>query len=128
MKVAELIGAKLDHWAAKAEGLSLARPYSNGRPWDSDAWCIGGDPQRSMYDGPESRHAYAPSSSWEHGGPIIERERITLKSREDERGALDWSAHVGPDPLAALTCWGETPLIAAMRAYVASKYGREVPE
>jgi len=61
------------------------------------------------------------STTWAQAGPIIERENISL---------------AGKDPLhdcwAAMTQYGthkhegHTPLIAAMRCYVASKLGDEV--
>jgi uncharacterized protein DUF2591 len=65
--------------------------------------------------------------------PIIERERITLVASTGQDGVdpLEWSASVGPyshyiDELLPLSSRGPTPLIAAMRAYVASKLGEEV--
>jgi hypothetical protein len=74
------------------------------------------------------------STNWAQGGPIIERENITIAYGEEE---ADWFACVGdsrrfdddtPDGLAKLV--GHTPLIAAMRCYVASKLGDdiEIPE
>jgi hypothetical protein len=58
------------------------------------------------------------ATDWAQGGPLIERECIT----------------VGPNPfgpafaanLSDLDTYGPTPLIAAMRCYVASKLGDEV--
>lgn len=58
------------------------------------------------------------STDWLHGGPIIERERIELWN-----GAGVWYAWL-PGLNARPT--GPTTLIAAMRAYVASKLGDEV--
>jgi hypothetical protein len=55
---------------------------------------------------------------WEHGGPIIEREKIAI----DFDGAA-WCASDNHKPLAN---YGPTPLIAAMRCYVASKLGEDV--
>jgi hypothetical protein len=58
---------------------------------------------------------------WEHGGPIIEREFIWLEISEGQcyahKNGLEFYE-------------GETPLIAAMRCYVASKLGDvvNVPE
>jgi hypothetical protein len=54
---------------------------------------------------------------WEHGGPIIEREKIEL-----EYGGPEWWACIKADEDFS----GPTPLIAAMRCYVASKLGDEV--
>ena len=65
---------------------------------------------------------YHYSTDWELGGPIIEREGINLRALS---GALweaeTWSAEGGQYLLD-----GPTPLIAAMRCYVASKLGDEV--
>lgn len=62
---------------------------------------------------------------WEHGGPIIERELICLDCQFD---ADVWNAWT-PAPeqeTGEVSATGETPLIAAMRCYVASKLGDEV--
>jgi hypothetical protein len=72
---------------------------------------------------------WKPSTDWAQGGPIIEREKIGIQRciRACEyHGWLalkDESFHdrSGPDEV-----WGDTPLIAAMRCYVASKLGEEV--
>ena len=62
------------------------------------------------------------STDWAQGGPIIEREGINLRALS---GALweaeTWSAEGGQYLLD-----GPTPLIAAMRCYVASVLGDEV--
>jgi hypothetical protein len=61
------------------------------------------------------------STDWAQAGPIIQRERITIDARE--HGQL-WVAHsriVGQDGIT-----GPTPLIAALRAFVASKLGEEI--
>ena len=66
------------------------------------------------------------STSWLQVGPIIERERITL--RVNTTPGSRWvafldSAAIGHYPHRQ---HGPTPLIAAMRCYVASKLGDEV--
>jgi hypothetical protein len=71
---------------------------------------------------------FSPSTSWAHGGPIIEREWINVAKHESgaywqaasERWMLD-DGHPSEGP---------TPLIAAMRCFVASKLGDdiEIPE
>ena len=65
--------------------------------------------------------SYSPSINWSQGGPIIEREKINL-----EWSRL-WDGWLAPDKRNAATSFlGPTPLIAAMRCYVASKLGDEV--
>ena len=61
------------------------------------------------------------STDWAQGGPIIEREGITLRSCID--GAA-WDAELAYEE--TILAPGPTPLIAAMRCYVASKLGDEV--
>jgi len=60
---------------------------------------------------------FQPASSWSQGGPIVEREITTL-----ERDGFGWFAR----STSGYTAIGPTPLIAAMRCYVASKLGDEV--
>ena len=57
------------------------------------------------------------STEWAIGGPIIESEGISLYLY----GNSNWEAHVGNKAYQ-----GPTPLIAAMRCYVASRLGAEV--
>lgn len=104
-KTSELTGALLDAAVAKAEGL----PYqvSGGQKLGKTL---------VMALGPIGE-PWFPSSLWGHGGPIIEREGVGL-----HKGHGAWIASL---PYAE-NQYGDTPLIAAMRAYVASKLGDEV--
>jgi hypothetical protein len=104
MKTSKLTRAALDWAVAKCEG--MIRP---------DGGTYAG------YHG--NIHRFKPSTDWTQGGQIIERENISITSTdfpwwECEEG---WYAHIGD-------CYahGLTPLIAAMRCYVASKLGDEV--
>jgi hypothetical protein len=118
--LAEAEGAALDALVAQIEGITgLVEKdgrMCHVREWDPEG-CAWRDSMKDWVMWVD----YAPSQRWDQGGPIIERELITLKSREDESGPLGWAAFVGSDPVVAITCWGDTPLIAAMRAFVASK-------
>lgn len=69
---------------------------------------------------------YRPSLAWQQGGPIIERERIDV---DYDPGEKMWIGHWFGSVEHAVA-YGPTPLIAAMRCYVASKLGEtaEVPE
>jgi hypothetical protein len=58
------------------------------------------------------------STDWSQGGPIIEREEL---SRLRCYGTNEWECLTGE-----VVCEGSTPLIAAMRCYVASKLGDEI--
>ena len=72
---------------------------------------------------------YCYSRDWAAGGPIIEREKIEVKFVEEDIWHFDppgptstwWAMYAGKG------IWiGPTPLIAAMRCYVASQLGDEV--
>jgi hypothetical protein len=58
------------------------------------------------------------STDWAQGGPIIEREELSrlICYNHNEWGCLNGEVF----------CEGPTPLISAMRCYVASKLGDEV--
>lgn len=113
MDVSKLEGAELDAAVAKAEGLT---------PW-ADGWKNATGDYLSWFQ---------PSTRWNEGGPIIEREHITITAyMEREYCGLQselrqpWVANIQwdyPDNR-SVRVWkaGPTPLIAAMRAYVASK-------
>ena len=106
MKTAKLTGPALDWAVAMCEGVA-----------QGDDLDIGFMLERG----------YTPSTNWAQGGPIIEREEIALATgynweatkEIEHRGEADYCIQHGP-----------TPLIAAMRCYVASKLGDtvDIPE
>jgi hypothetical protein len=71
--------------------------------------------ERSTHDEPPLE--YSPSTDWAQGGPIIEWEMIDLKCLPTKQGGVIWRTVCADGP---------TPLIAAMRCYVASKLGDEI--
>ena len=110
IKTSELRGAALDWAVAKCEGL---RTYV------------------------EVVEGFKPSTDWMQGGPIIGRERLGVWFSEavhDENGKVlreaCWYCETccttdnGDEPYQCEI--GDTPLIAAMRCYVASKLGDEI--
>ena len=105
IKVSEITSLQLDWIVTDLEGVKTygikdwleQRPHTTGQRW--------------------SKH-------WAQGGPIIERERIELKVYLRADLVTQWRAVAftsGTVPM-----YGDTPLIAAMRCYVASKLGDEV--
>lgn len=118
VKTSDLIGPALD-WAVET---------AEGRPWPDNA---------SKFLGEQYRR---PSTDWAFGGPIIEREGVHLfvnrvvgtsesGAEVDERDG--WTAYrTGRYWQTQPTYFGPTPLIAAMRCYVAMKLGdvAEVPD
>jgi hypothetical protein len=72
-----------------------------------------------------AEHEY--SSDWAQGGPIIEREKIDLQCWDAH--SMPWKASIDGDTDAGIALYveyGPTPLIAAMRCYVASKLGDNI--
>lgn len=71
-------------------------------------------------------HAYQYSSNWLAGGPIIEREGITVDCVRCDRHIDSWAAAL-PTPRKLACVEGvSTPLVAAMRCYCCAKLGDEV--
>jgi hypothetical protein len=105
MKTSELTGATLDWAVAKCEGGTIRTEHG--------VFLNQGD----GYD------YYTPSTDWAQGGPIIEREGISWHCGNK----ASWHAYGYGS---ADNISGPTPLIAAMRCYVASKLGDnvEIPE
>jgi hypothetical protein len=115
MKTSELTGAALNWAVAKCEG-ATDEWRDDGPFWWDGVPCIrsGGHDVN-----------YRPSSEWWLGGPIIEREGIGLDQYADYP---QWQAFTpAPEQQSGqAVCNGPTPLIAAMRCYVASKLGDEI--
>lgn len=122
MKVSELTGALLDYWVARANGDALPR-INNSGVCGVVVECEDGQAGTKRVD-------FCPSSDWSLAGQVIERERITLSAvRSPEQGGPDpgWCGIAGRED-ARIYMHGATPLIAAMRAFVASKFGAEVSD
>jgi hypothetical protein len=76
-------------------------------------------------DAGEYGPGFKPSTDWAFGGPIIEREGINIIQSGSWLAEMD-ADHSG----AVISAEGPTPLIAAMRCYVASVLGDtvDIPE
>lgn len=110
MKTSDLVGPALDWAVAKCEGVN------------AEAFCLYYEPTEvSDYDShnyPEFHY----STIWAQGGPIIERERISI-IKQDPPADNWWAFNEQQRPGDA---FGPTLLVAAMRCYVASKLGDNV--
>ena len=112
MKTSELTGVALDWAVAECEGLEVFIDDGVVR-----LSVIPEDEQSLLFQS----DLWFPSEDWYQAGSIIERERIAIWGDN----YTYWEAECHPE------CgwhWakGETPLVAAMRCYVASKLGDEV--
>lgn len=132
VKTSELTGDALDWAVAKCEVLQVT--------YDGIAYVVNA-PDRVRWLGARRKRCakYSPSTDWESGGPIIEREHIYIRPTITEGGyrtahsfdAVEAKIELPAgsttyDPHAVVFEYGPTPLIAAMRAYVASKLGDTV--
>ncbi len=114
LKTSELRGAALDWAVAKCETDDTLAVYfdeDTGEPLCHDDW--------------QDNQEFKPSTNWAQGGPIIERESISV-TFYIKYG--DWIATaLGRTPEGrAIGYFDYSPLIAAMRCFVASKLGDEV--
>lgn len=117
VKTNNLSGAALD-WAVAKAGNVTVKLSPTGFLIYTD---------KSIPTGPQGR-VYQPSTNWAQGGPIIEQEFIYA----DRLMGGQWLAAKRNDEGDSFLCaeHGPTPLIAAMRCFVASKLGDvvEIPE
>ena len=140
IKTSELTGAKLDWAVASCEGWHLCfEAIGKG--------CIvykrvgdGGMLEYAVYESGREDNRLAFHLSWAAGGPIIDREGINtaLRYTSVPAEALPdvWDAIINPEFYSAgrpgsgvkkeVITTGPTPLVAAMRCYVVSKFGDEV--
>lgn len=111
-KTATLKDAALDWVVATCEGYTLTIHDACGAAVIAVRGLLTAAPQAHL--------TYAPSNNWAQGGPIIEREKLCIVPQFPSGWAA--TSDNAKDPIEI----GPTPLIAAMRAYVASKLGEEV--
>jgi hypothetical protein len=97
LRTSELTDAALDWAVTKCMGFDHSVTSSEGGMW---GW----------------------ATDWAQGGPIIEREGMQVKKHASNWIALPTNAEFSEEAYQE----GDTPLIAAMRCYVAFKLGDEV--
>jgi len=112
VKTSELNGAALDWAVAKCE-----KPEW----WGNQAETL------------VTKCGFSSSTNWAQGGPIIERESISVWLHPDDNcwhaASLEWmTADTESNEFISMreSGTGDSPLIAAMRCYVASKLGDSV--
>lgn len=120
IKTTDLIGRQLDWAVAKCLAQENGATYvttSSGKLFISDP-----------LNPPGRLNNFCPSKNWSQGGPIIQREGISL-SYFDDHDSCPWDVCMQMKPR-ALDLEGFEPLVLAMRCYVSSKFGEsiDVPE
>jgi hypothetical protein len=108
MKTSELQGSALDWAVAQCEGRSEPEVVNNF----AVAWYTWGNTHYS--------------TDWAQGGPIIEREKVCVAWLSKQDLGMEPEHYCVAHIDGIYTRYGPTPLVAAMRCYVASKLGDEV--
>lgn len=126
MKTSELTGRSLDLAVAMCEGAITELVFdgiTHGFKLDGNL--------KVLAKGWASM-SWHPSSDWSQGGPIIEREKMTLSYDEDSQTYSAYVSLFRQRGMSNRTRWrsGPTPLVAAMRCYCCSKLGEfvDIPE
>lgn len=122
MKVSELAGSHLDWAVAKAMGLTPMFCLEDGKP----ICCVEEEDFDGCEEWVEDGLAFTPSVYWNQGGPIIECEQIGIECFGNGEWAAVHGAVFTDEATLGRHGSGPTPLIAAMRALVASKFGEEI--
>jgi hypothetical protein len=124
MKTNELTGLALDWAVAQCEGYTGLHKIAGRRPHEPQ---LGIWPPRKEY-GVMDLWELSYSTDWAQGGPIIEREEIGIKRNSPCSDGRQWEASPSITAKGAGGKWGygPTPLVAAMRCYVASKLGDDI--
>jgi len=112
LKTSELTDLALDWAVAMTEGYD-------------ESWLL----RQLANPNPKTRAIIRFIEDWAEAGPIIEREQLGVwfsQAMEDENGTPLRTATWYAEDLIGFTAVGPTPLVAAMRCYVASKLGDEI--
>lgn len=136
MKASKLIGTQLDWAVAKCEEINSQICRTNSCAEEKQGIKTHAIKYNQTWNAQrlERWSTYAPSTDWSQSGPIIEREGIELlcnlttteASRFSGGASADWQAFHRSDRRTEARQFATTPLIAAMRCYVARKLGDEV--
>jgi hypothetical protein len=130
MKTSELADAALDWAVAECQG------YFSTNGQSLEYWRSPAGVEHFLYMRNAEGHGVHwthSSTDWSEAGPIIEREKISVwfvEEYADEVGKVmckaEWYAEYRLADRPHYSATGPTPLIAAMRCYVASRLGDEV--
>lgn len=129
MKTSELEGVQLDYWTARADGreAKIMQPgerLGRMRAAMTEPTCV--------VLAPDYTGLWKPFRvDWDSAGPIIDREQGSIERYRrmmgpDPCGEPYYCADMGTEN--RWRAYGPTHLIAAMRAFVGSRFGHEVPD
>lgn len=112
VKVSELKGIALDWAVAKCEKYHHSIRLNKYNEWEDLGRNSVGDDEYTYW---------SPSTNWAQGGPIIERENISLENKHDGWWVSSIKYNYADEP--EFIQLDKSPLIAAMRCYVSLKVG-----
>lgn len=114
MRTADLTGALLDYWTARAEGV----PADQLEIRATGALCVRN--LRGSWGPTVAVQVLDYSTNWALTGPLVEKHHLNV-SETDPAGWVAWSDSPS-------TQYGDTPLIAICRAVVRAAFGDEVED
>lgn len=124
MKVSGLTDAYLDYWTGRAAGIPASELSIEQHQRGDEMLCV------------RNGARYAPSTDWAHGGQIVDKvialgigitpSRIS-KNIDASTEDSECIPYDGNWKKVEITQDGPTVMIAVCRAYVASRFGDEVP-
>lgn len=124
MKTADLTDAYLDYWTGRADGIPASELSIEQHQRGDEMLCV------------RNEVRYAPSTDWAHGGQIVDkvtalgigitpsRMSKNIYASTDDSECIPYD---GNWEKAEISQDGPTVMIAVCRAFIASKYGDEVP-
>lgn len=116
LSVAQLDPWRLALWVAVTENLSPLLLGEVCLTKERTSCCA------PVYDNAQLMgYTFTPHAHWSQGGPLVEKYGISLYSQLDGKG---WYAHTFNGRGTRME--GRTPLVAAMRSIVATKWGKNV--
>ena len=116
ISVNETTPLQLDWLVAKCEGYNCQFDDEISGPWLV--------PQEGYLHDEKPLSKFNPTTAWNIGGPIIEREKISLECKQD--GWWVASIQYNYSDEKEYLILGHSPLVTAMCCYVASKLGDKV--
>jgi hypothetical protein len=119
MKTSELVGAELDYWVARAEGIPAEQLEIRRVQRLTDTHCVRSWVRNDPIIGRDIV-ALRYSTDWAQGGPLLEKYEFDLSYEVEDRG--NWVV------LGESYSFAPTPLQAICRAVVRAKFGDEVPD
>lgn len=122
IRTADLTGAQLDYYTARAQGIPAERLEIRRVPRTDTLICVELGSNEFIRHG---SRAYSPSTNWNLAGALLEKLHIMLESNMGG----EWAADIfPPERIQWLRCTGPTPQVAICRAVVRAAFGDEVEE